>query len=274
MNRPDKQEFYKDSEGLNLSGTHESYIVALNVYIDYLEDAQAPKKELLEHYSKFLEEYGYIDNDLGQEKYSDYLECAPKAEQEAVLKERMRSDEESGLYEEVLKTEIVIENTPSEQPSNNQGAEIVIRDFINWFDDQDNRPISPIVGSDIKKFMESYSKLKQTKEPSKSAEEFLEEYHNDPISNMDGYKWDVKELIEIMECYASKLEQDGGEDQRLRNLLEDVINELELSDDVVQKHGPLGTPPAELVRLVLEQKDLQIRALKAGMKQIEPPNNL
>lgn len=51
-----------------------------------------------------------------------------------------------------------------------------------------------------------------------------------------------------------------------RNLLEDVVNELDLSDGKIEKHGPLGTPPAELVRLVLEQKDSEIAALKRGMK--------
>jgi len=52
-------------------------------------------------------------------------------------------------------------------------------------------------------------------------------------------------------------------------MLEDVVNELNLSGAMIEKHGPLGTAPAELVRLVLEKKDKQIRMLKAGMKQIE-----
>jgi hypothetical protein len=55
----------------------------------------------------------------------------------------------------------------------------------------------------------------------------------------------------------------------LENMLEDVVNELDLSKSMIEKHGQLGTAPAELVRLVLEQKDKQIRMLKAGMKQIE-----
>ena len=41
----------------------------------------------------------------------------------------------------------------------------------------------------------------------------------------------------------------------LENMLEDVVNELDLSEIMIEKHGPLGTAPAELVRLVLEQKD-------------------
>lgn len=52
----------------------------------------------------------------------------------------------------------------------------------------------------------------------------------------------------------------------LENMLEDVVNELDLSEGAIEKHGSLGTPPAELVRLVLEEKDTQIRALKSGMK--------
>ena len=49
----------------------------------------------------------------------------------------------------------------------------------------------------------------------------------------------------------------------LENLLEDVVNELDLSDAAIEKHGPLGTAPAELVRLVLAQKDSVIRNLRA-----------
>jgi len=56
--------------------------------------------------------------------------------------------------------------------------------------------------------------------------------------------------------------------EQLKNMLEDVINELELSDIMIEKHGPLGTPPAELVRLVLDRKDLQIRMLRQGFVEI------
>jgi len=52
--------------------------------------------------------------------------------------------------------------------------------------------------------------------------------------------------------------------QELENMLEDVVNELDLSEGMIEKHGPLGTAPAELVRLVLKQKDLEIAALKQG----------
>lgn len=54
----------------------------------------------------------------------------------------------------------------------------------------------------------------------------------------------------------------------LEQMLEDVVNELELSDIAIEVHGPLGTPPARLVRLVLNQKDETIRMLRAGMVQI------
>lgn len=58
--------------------------------------------------------------------------------------------------------------------------------------------------------------------------------------------------------------------EQLENMLEDVVNELDLSDGMIEEHGPRGTAPAELVRLVLERKDRQIAMLKAGMIQIEP----
>ena len=57
--------------------------------------------------------------------------------------------------------------------------------------------------------------------------------------------------------------------EQLENMLEDVVNELNLSGIMIEKHGPFGTAPAELVRLVLEQKDKEIRMLKAGMAKIE-----
>jgi len=56
--------------------------------------------------------------------------------------------------------------------------------------------------------------------------------------------------------------------EELENMLEDVVNELELSGSILEEHGPLGTPPAELVRLVLDEKDKIISAQKAGLKII------
>ncbi|MDX8564693.1 hypothetical protein OZ664_11845 [Elizabethkingia sp. HX WHF] len=60
--------------------------------------------------------------------------------------------------------------------------------------------------------------------------------------------------------------------EELRSMLEDVVTVLNLSDDIIEKHGPLGTPPAELIRLVLEQKDKEIRMLKQGFVKIEASN--
>jgi len=47
------------------------------------------------------------------------------------------------------------------------------------------------------------------------------------------------------------------------------MNSTYLSEAIMDKHGPLGTPPSELVRIVLEQKDKEIRMLKLGFKSIE-----
>ena len=52
--------------------------------------------------------------------------------------------------------------------------------------------------------------------------------------------------------------------EELENMLEDVVNELNLSDGMIEKHGPLGTAPAELVRLVLERKGREASILKQG----------
>ena len=51
----------------------------------------------------------------------------------------------------------------------------------------------------------------------------------------------------------------------LENMLEDVINELGLSDQAIMEHGQLGTEPAKLVRGVLAQKDREIMMLKQGV---------
>ena len=59
-----------------------------------------------------------------------------------------------------------------------------------------------------------------------------------------------------MSCWTKK---------ELENMLEDVVNELNLSQEMIEKHGQEGTAPATLVRLVLEQKDREIRNLKAGL---------
>ena len=61
----------------------------------------------------------------------------------------------------------------------------------------------------------------------------------------------------------------GEEIERLRNLLEDVVNELSLFESAIEKHGPLGTPPAELVRLVLDEQMAKIGMLKNGLMLYE-----
>lgn len=62
-----------------------------------------------------------------------------------------------------------------------------------------------------------------------------------------------------MSCYTK---------EELENMLEDVVNELNLSQEMIEKHGKDATSPAELVRLVLEQKNKEIKMLKQNFKQI------
>lgn len=52
--------------------------------------------------------------------------------------------------------------------------------------------------------------------------------------------------------------------QELENMLEDVVNVLHLSDEMIEKHGPLATPPAELVAIILSRKEIEIQMLKRG----------
>lgn len=56
--------------------------------------------------------------------------------------------------------------------------------------------------------------------------------------------------------------------EELEDMLYDVVNELNLSEEMIEKHGQEGTAPATLVRLVLEQKDREITMLKQGFKSI------
>jgi hypothetical protein len=55
--------------------------------------------------------------------------------------------------------------------------------------------------------------------------------------------------------------------EQLENMLEDVVNELDLSAGMIEQHGPTGTAPATLVRLVLARKDREIAMLKAGTRK-------
>ena len=56
--------------------------------------------------------------------------------------------------------------------------------------------------------------------------------------------------------------------EQLENMLSDVVDELSLSESMIDKHGPLGTSPAELVRIILDRKDFVIKSLKSGVKII------
>jgi len=64
----------------------------------------------------------------------------------------------------------------------------------------------------------------------------------------------------IIKCWNTRHNSD--EIKRMRNLLEDVVNALDLSDSAIEMHGPLGTEPSELVKSVLRQKDMAITILK------------
>lgn len=63
-----------------------------------------------------------------------------------------------------------------------------------------------------------------------------------------------------MSCYTKR---------ELENMLEDVVNELNLSPEMDEYHGQMGTAPAELVRLVLEQKNREIDLLKRGFFELK-----
>lgn len=58
--------------------------------------------------------------------------------------------------------------------------------------------------------------------------------------------------------------------EELEQMLFDVVNELDLSDTMIEEHGQHGTAPATLVRLVLEQKNRQIAMLRVGFKEVVP----
>lgn len=65
---------------------------------------------------------------------------------------------------------------------------------------------------------------------------------------------------EALKAWNARIESEDI--NRMRNLLEDVVNALDLSEIAVETHGPLGTEPAELVKLVLQQKDREIALLR------------
>lgn len=88
----------------------------------------------------------------------------------------------------------------------------------------------------------------------KRAAEYLEEFH--------------KHAKRADEAEAA-LAIGAAEKARLRSLLYDVVSELDLSDGMAEKHGPLGTEPAKLAREVLDRKDMEIQALRNGFVDVE-----
>lgn len=78
-----------------------------------------------------------------------------------------------------------------------------------------------------------------------------------------------KAMIELKSHQNYPLTRRDMTKEDLVNMLEDVVNQLALSEIMIEKHGPLGTPPAELVRLILEEKDLKINALKQEFAEIK-----
>ncbi len=86
----------------------------------------------------------------------------------------------------------------------------------------------------------------------------------------NGNKCNILEIIEREpEWVANRIQALEKKVSDRGYMLEDVVNELDLSECAINKHGPLGTAPAELVRLVLDEKDMRISALKNGLKVID-----
>ena len=54
----------------------------------------------------------------------------------------------------------------------------------------------------------------------------------------------------------------------LENMLEDIINELDLSKSTIEKYGSLAIEPSKLVKLVLEEKNMKISILELQIKQL------
>lgn len=107
--------------------------------------------------------------------------------------------------------------------------------------------------------------------------ENLKEYFKNTPKEQIQKDWDESEPFDkvgptVIEFFNNqkRYSLDAYSYNDLRNMLNDVCNELDLSDDMLEKHGPVGTPVSELVRLVLDQKDLENSALKNGLKLIDP----
>ncbi len=78
----------------------------------------------------------------------------------------------------------------------------------------------------------------------------------------------IRALKEKIEDVEDKTSNYGWTKAEMKTMLEDVVTVLDLSESMLEKDGPIATKPAELVRLVLEQKDREIAMLQANMKRI------
>jgi hypothetical protein len=54
--------------------------------------------------------------------------------------------------------------------------------------------------------------------------------------------------------------------EELESMLESVINELELTPEMIEKHGQEGTEPAELVRLTIEDLKFQGKLIARNVR--------
>lgn len=90
----------------------------------------------------------------------------------------------------------------------------------------------------------------------------IKDYLPDELQLEVDYIHNMAQNTHNVEQQNTKLQ---AEVERRGNLLEDVINQLDLSDSMIEQHGPFGTEPALMVRQVLDQKDQCIAMLKAGI---------
>ena len=116
----------------------------------------------------------------------------------------------------------------------------------------------------------------KTLSSNKEVEEFFKEKFGNELKASDSWvlrfaeeyanQSNTVKVSEEQVLQTKEVEHFKNKCEEYTNKLEDVINELDLSELMIEEHGQHGTPPHELVKLVLEQKDQQIRMLKLGMK--------
>ena len=56
--------------------------------------------------------------------------------------------------------------------------------------------------------------------------------------------------------------------EELEEMMFEIVDELDLSEEMLEKHGPMGTPVPQLVREILAHKDGIITKLRVGMKDV------